>query len=408
MTRASASRARQLAVVVTAGAVVTFVVVAVTAMSARDALELVAIATGTALAAGGVGALSLSVLRVRSVGAQVAAIAVITVATVVVGAWVAARAMFISDHDLSMLVVVLVPAGTMAVVASIALGARVVDASATLADVARRIGDGDAVAADARPGAPSELARLADELAVMSVRLDEARARERAVDASRRELIAWVSHDLRTPLAGIRAMVEALEDGVVDDPDSVAKYHQRVREEADRLAALVDDLFELSRSQAGVLRLELERVSLADVVSDALAGAAPIADARGVRLSGVMRDAAPDLRASAPELLRAVRNILENAIRHTPSDGTVVVEAGVDAGQAFVSVVDHGGGIPERDLPRVFDVAFRVDPARQGPGAGLGLAIARGLVEAHHGDVSVRNENGGCRFTVRLPMDPVA
>jgi signal transduction histidine kinase len=203
-------------------------------------------------------------------------------------------------------------------------------------------------------------------------------------------------------------MVEALEDGVVDDPETVARYHGRLREEADRLAALVDDLFELSRSQAGVLRLELERVSLADVVSDALAGATPVADAKGVRLHGVMRDEAPTLRASAPELLRALRNILENAIRHTPSDGTVVVEAGVDAGCAFIAVVDHGGGIPEPALERVFDVAFRVDPARQGPGAGLGLAIARGLVEAHHGDVSVCNENGGCRFTVRLPVDPVA
>lgn len=408
VTRGHAVRTRPLAAVVAVGGALTFVVGALTAMSARDAVELVAIAAGTALAAGLVGALLLSLLRVRSVGAQVIAIAVVTVVTVGVGAWVAARAMFISDHDLSMLIVVLVPAGTMAVAASIVLGGRVVDASTSLADVARRIGDGDGVTAHDRAVAPTELARLHDELASMSARLDEARARERAIDASRRELVAWVSHDLRTPLAGIRAMVEALEDGVVDDPDTVAKYHARVREEADRLAGLVDDLFELSRSQAGVLRLEMERVSLADVVSDALAGAAPIADARGVRLHGVMREAVPELRASAPELLRALRNILENAIRHTPSDGTVVVEAGVDAGQAFVAVIDHGGGIPEGDLPRVFDVAFRVDPARQGPGAGLGLAIARGLVEAHQGDVSVRNENGGCRFTVRLPMDPVA
>jgi signal transduction histidine kinase len=403
----SAARARVLAVVVAAGIVLTALAVAATAMSSRDAFELVVIAAGTALAAGIVGALSLSLLRVRSIGAQVVAVALTTVAAVGAGAWVAARAMFISDHDLSMLIVVLVPAGTMAVAAAILLGGRVVDASAVLADAARRIGDGGAPGPRRHGDAPSELARLADELEATSARLDEARARERAIDASRRELVAWVSHDLRTPLAGIRAMVEALEDGVVEDPATVAQYHRRVREETDRLSGLVDDLFELSRSQAGVLRLELERVSLADVVSDALAGAAPIADARGVRLRGVMRDAVPELHASAPELLRALRNILENAIRHTPSDGTVVVEAGVDDGQAFVAVVDHGGGIPEAHLERVFDVAFRVDPARQGAGAGLGLAIARGLVEAHRGDVSVRNENGGCRFTVRLPMDTV-
>jgi signal transduction histidine kinase len=401
------SRRRTLAAVIAAGAVLTILVSAVTAMSTRDALELVAIATATAAAAGIAGALALATLRSRSVGAQIVAVALTTVTAVALGSWVAARGMFISDHDLSMLLVVLVPAGTMAVAASIVLGGRVVDASAALADVARRIGDGSVREPNDRASAPSELARLAHELETMSVRLDDARGRERAIDASRRELVAWVSHDLRTPLAGIRAMVEALEDGVVDDPETVARYHRRIREETDRLAALVDDLFELSRSQAGVLQLELERVSLADVVSDALAGAAAVADAKGVRLHGVLRDEAPTLRASAPELLRALRNILENAIRHTPSDGTVVVEAGVDAGQAFIAVVDHGGGIPEPALDRVFDVAFRVDPARQGPGAGLGLAIARGLVEAHHGDVSVCNENGGCRFTVRLPVDPV-
>jgi signal transduction histidine kinase len=99
---------------------------------------------------------------------------------------------------------------------------------------------------------------------------------------------------------------------------------------------------------------------------------------------------------------------LENAIRHTPSDGTVIVEAGMEADRAFVSVLDDGGGIPEHDIARVFDVAFRGDPARTGEGAGLGLAIARGLVEAHRGEISVKNENGGCRFTVRLPVAPIA
>ena len=400
------TRGRLLAVVLAVGVGLTALVSSITAMSTRDALQLAGIAAGTAAAAGFGGVLALYLLRGRSIGTQIAAVALTTVISVALGAWAAARAMFISQHDLSMLVVVLVPAGMVAVAASIVLGGRVVDASASLTDVARRIGTGATHSPVQRAHAPAELARLAEELQTMSARLDEARSRERAIDASRRELVAWVSHDLRTPLAGIRAMVEALEDGVVVDPETVARYHRTVRKEADRLASLVDDLFELSRSQAGVLRLELERVSLSDVVSDAIAGAAPVADAKGVRLRGVMRDQVPELHASAPELLRALRNILENAIRHTPSDGSVVLEAGVEDGQAFVSIADDGGGIPERDLERVFDVAFRVDPARHGDGAGLGLAIARGLVEAHRGDVTVRNENGGCRFTVRLPLEP--
>ena len=168
----------------------------------------------------------------------------------------------------------------------------------------------------------------------------------------------------------------------------------------------MDDLFELSRAQAGVVQLQLERVSLGDLVSDALAGASPVAAAKGVRLEGRLDGPPAELEVSMSEVMRALRNILENAIRHTPSDGSVTVEAGSDDAGAYVSVVDTGGGIPERDLPRVFEVAFRGDAARTpgGAGAGLGLAIARGLAEADRGDITVRNENGGCRFTVHLPL----
>ena len=243
----------------------------------------------------------------------------------------------------------------------------------------------------------------------MEERLDAARLRERTLEASRRELVAWVSHDLRTPLAGIRALVEALDDRVVDDPETIARYCHTMREEVDRLAALVDDLFELSRTQAGVLQLQYERVSIGDLVSDAIAGSAPVAAAKGVKLEGRVVGPPTELMASAPEVLRVLRNLLENAIRHTPSDGSVVVVAGVDDHQpdnVFVEVRDTGGGVPEADLPYVFDVAFRSDRARTpGGGAGLGLAIAKSFVEAHRGDLSVANADGGARFTVRLPRE---
>ena len=217
-----------------------------------------------------------------------------------------------------------------------------------------------------------------------------------------------MSHDLRTPLAALRAMVEALEDGVVTDPGTVGRYHAAMRAETERLTALVDDLFELSRTQAGALRLQLERVSLGDLVSDAIAGVAPVAAAKGVRLEGRLEGPAPEIVVSTPEVLRALRNVLENAIRHTPTDGSVMVEAGAaEPGQAFVSIIDSGGGVPEHDLDRIFDIAYQSDPSRTAGGAGLGLAIARGFVEAHRGRITVRNENGGARFTVQLPMDPV-
>ena len=364
-----------------------------------DTFELVLLAAGTAAVAAIAGAFVLRALRSQSLGVQAAAVAVAAVAGVGVGAWVGARAMFLSEHDLWALGVMLVAAGAVAVVSALLLGRRVGAASEALVGVARRIGDGDSPPNGPRPAAPQELARLHHELELTSRRLEQARTREHALDSSRRELVAWVSHDLRTPLAGIRAIVEALEDGVVDDPETVARYYATLRGE-------VDDLFELSRAQAGVLQLQLERVSLGDLVSDALAGATPIAAAKGVRLEGRLDGPPAELEVSTSEVLRALRNILENAIRHTPSDGSVTVEAGSDDAGAYVSVTDTGGGIPDRDLPRIFEVAFRGDAARTpgDGGAGLGLAIARGFVEAHRGDITVRNENGGCRFTVHLPL----
>jgi signal transduction histidine kinase len=186
----------------------------------------------------------------------------------------------------------------------------------------------------------------------------------------------------------------------------VARYHRQLGIEVDRLAVLVDDLFELSRTQAGVLELHREPVALGDLISDALAGAAPVAQAKGVHLEGRLDGPTPELALSTAEVARALRNLLENAIRHTPADGTVRVEAGVDDGHAYVAVADACGGIPEPDLDRVFDVAFRGEVARTpGAGAGLGLAIARGMVEAHGGELTVGNDGPGCRFIVRLPIN---
>ena len=192
----------------------------------------------------------------------------------------AAGTMFVSSHDLGALLVVLMASSTAAVRdGGPRFGSRIGTASRDLEDLARRLGDGDLIMVGDVPVA-EELRQLADELHLASERLDEARTRERAMEASRRELIAWVSHDLRTPLAGIRAMVEALEDGVVDAPDDVARYHATMRQETDRLAMLVDDLFELSRIEAGALDLQFESVTLGDVVAEAVAGAMPVAERR--------------------------------------------------------------------------------------------------------------------------------
>ncbi|MBL7258145.1 sensor histidine kinase [Paractinoplanes lichenicola] len=312
------------------------------------------------------GAGVLRLLRGRSITVHVSALLAITVAAVVAGVATVAQAMFLSGHDLQ---VVLITVGTSAAV-SLALGVV----------FGRR-------------------------LAAAAVWAAQARERERRLEAGRRDLVAWVSHDLRTPLAGLRAMTEALQDGVVADPASVAEYHRRIRVETDRMSGLVDDLFELSRIHAGALRLDPADLSLADIVSDAVAAVTPLAGSRGIRVVAA-RHGWPVVTAGAPELNRILNNLLTNSVRYTPPHGVIHIDAGRDQREVWLAVSDSCGGIPEDDLPRVFDVAFRGSRARTPEGAGgggLGLAIVRGLVEAHGGRVGASNVTGGCRFEVRLP-----
>ncbi len=381
-------------------------------LPAADAVTLASYAGGaaavSALAAVGV----LAALRRRSVVLQAAVAALAPIVAVAIGVAAAASAMFISTHDLHALIVVLVAAGTVGVLSGLVLGRRVAMAGRSLGAMARGLGEDDVGEVGGGRNAPSELASLAAELEATSARLSEAREQTAAIEYSRRQLVAWVSHDLRTPLAGIRAMVEALEDGIVDEPETVARYYRTMRREVDRLSGLVDDLFELSRIEAGALGLDFERVPLDELVSEAVASASVIAGAKGVDLRGAVGEPSPVVELSTPEMARVVRNLLDNAIRHTASGGTVWIEAVLaeSGAEAVVSVRDGCGGIPEEDLDHVFELAYRGDAARTpgSGGAGLGLAVARGLVEAHQGSISVRNEGDGCRFSVRLPVSGAA
>jgi signal transduction histidine kinase len=197
-------------------------------------------------------------------------------------------------------------------------------------------------------------------------------------------------------------MTEALEDGLAEDP---GRYHRQMRAEVDRMVRMVDDLFELSRIHAGVIPLDVQTVELGDVVSEAIAGADPVARAKGVRLGGSV-ESGVQVRADPAGLSRVVANLVMNAIRHTPADGSVQI-TGRSVGDGIeIGVADGCGGIPDDDLPRVFEVAWRGSHARtpaEDSGAGLGLAIVKGLVEAYDGRVEVHNQPPGCRFLVRLP-----
>lgn len=334
---------------------------------------------------------------------QVLVIALAPLVATWVGAVVAARAMFIDNDDLTALGIIACTAGLIGVLAAWRLARRIrVDIDA-LEGLSQSIAEGNVP--DGGPAATvSELGRLGEQLSTMSVQLGEAHERELALERSRRELVAWVSHDLRSPLASIRATAEALEDGVVDDPADVRRYLASIGTETDRLALLVDDLFELSRISSGSIDLSPQPVELGVLITSVVEGVRPAARARGVDVHAQVGEH-PPLLASPAEATRVLRNLVDNAVRHTPRGGTVEVSVTEESSDAVVSVIDECGGIPVDDLERVFDVAFRGDVARgrDEGGGGLGLAIAKGLVEAQAGSIAVSNHPGGCCFTVRFP-----
>jgi signal transduction histidine kinase len=365
----------------------------------RDTLLIALFAFVGAAAAGLLGACVLLLIRRRSLTAHLAVVAGVAVTAMLAGTLAVAQAMFLSAHDLTVVTTVVAMAAVVSLATALLLGRWVVARSRALALAARSFGDGGDFAAPTGPST-AELSALSRELEATSAKLAESRDRERALESSRRELVAWISHDLRTPLAGLRAMAEALEDGVAAEPD---RYLRQIRTEVERLNDMVGDLFELSRIHAGALKLSLSRMSLYDLVGDALAGADPLARENGVRLVGESVEAVP-VEVDGREMSRVLGNLLVNAIRRTPADGTVAVTAERSPEGVVLSVTDGCGGIPEGDLPRVFDTGWRGTHARTPPaGAGLGLAIVRGIVEAHRGHATVRNVTGGCRFEVTLP-----
>ena len=368
-------------------------------------------ALASAIVVGALGLLVLRMLARPSLVLQLMVVALAAVISVVGGMAAVASQMYVSAHDVTVFYGVAGVAGLVSLAMAAVLGQSLVRDSRKLRSAAASIGCGEPFVAAERHS-NTEFAALAGELAATGERLAESRARENLVEESRRELIAWISHDLRTPLAGIRAMAEALEDGMAEDPD---RYYAQMRGQVDRLSGMVDDLFELSRIHSGTLRLVVEPVALYDLISDTVAGFWPIALAKSLdlRFEG---EKGLTILADPRELSRVVGNLVMNAIQHSPAGLAIVVSVTENAdARAVISVQDSAGGIPERDLGRVFEAGWRAseprtpasEPSRSG-GAGLGLAIVQGIVRAHRGEVMVQNVPGGCRFDVLLPRHPVA
>ncbi|MBG6056511.1 signal transduction histidine kinase [Salinibacterium sp. CAN_S4] len=362
---------------------------------------------------GGLGLLWLRLARRSSILLQLCVIVVTAILSVAVGMVVVAQAMYVSTHDLLVTVWVAMVSAIVSLGIAVILGRTFTRNSNRLRQLAQDLGDGKHVEPDASIRDTSELAVLASDLALTSRRLAQAREEVATIDASRRELVAWISHDLRTPLAGLRAMAEALEDELADDPQ---RFHRQMRSQVDHLSAMVDDLFELSKIHSGTLTLSMQPVSLYDLVSDSVAELGALASSRSITLTesgGGDHTVVGDPR----ELARVIGNLLINAIQHSPAGSEISVSTGrADNGDVVLTVEDAGGGIPEADLSKIFQAGWRATPSRtpeqqwgHSAGAGLGLAIVQGIVEAHSGGITVRNVPGGCRFDVSLPLHkPVA
>jgi signal transduction histidine kinase len=349
----------------------------------------------------------LAVARRRRVGLgiKLAAGYALGVVVVVINVVVTAVLMFLSSHDLGVLGLLLLFAGMLSILFGALVGRSLAASIADLTAAARRMAAGDLSARVSIPPG-DEIGELGAAFNRMAAQLEEYAARQREGEAARRELIAAVSHDLRTPLASIQAMVEALCDGVVADPEGVARYHRTIRSETAWLNLLITDLFELSRIEAGALRLDREPTSLHDLVSDTLRSLSPRAEQNGVILGGDVASDLPPIPIDAARIQRVLVNLVDNALRHTAPGGSVTITAG-DRGDAIqVDVADTGEGIDPADVPHVFERFFRGEKSRSrdGAGAGLGLAIARGIVEAHGGKIQVRSTRGrGSTFSLTLP-----
>jgi signal transduction histidine kinase len=331
-----------------------------------------------------------AVQRLQTVRLQLAGLAALSVLLPLAAVFLSGWVMFHMGDDVKILAVAAV-AATVAAAAGVMLANRIASSLDRVRLASLELARGD-LTTRAPEGGPAEIAELGLSFNRMAESL------EQLFDA-RRELIAWASHDLRTPIASIQAMLEALEDGLAE-PD---QYLPELREQVRTLARLVEDLFELSTIDTGTLTLELRHAELSPLVESCVRGVGPQAEARRVRLSS--RIAGRPTAFCAPDKVeRVLYNLLTNALRHTPSDGTVAVQVEPRANEVEVTVEDTGEGLTPEASQRMFERFWRGDRSRSGGGAGLGLAIARGLVEAQGGRIWAESRpEGGAAVRFTLP-----
>ncbi len=324
---------------------------------------------------------------------------------------VLAQLMFVStSHDLKLLIAVIVFSAVVTAFFSLWVASIVTQGISVIASGVRSLAQGD-LATRVDVGGTDEIARLAEDVNALAARLEATEQQRTALDRERRELTTAVSHDLRTPLASLRAMVEALDDHVVDDAGEIKRYYGTMRREIERLSLMIDDLFELAQMDAGELRLYRQRISLDEVACEVVDAMQAQARQRNVTLDMNPSGRLPELLLDGARIERALANLVRNALEHTPEGGRVMVGLNSDNDWVRLDVSDTGEGIEEEALPHIWERFYRAEKSRKRPngfnsGTGLGLAIVRGIVEAHGGLVDATSKPGaGSTFSLRLPVD---
>jgi signal transduction histidine kinase len=318
--------------------------------------------------------------------------------------WFSAELMFASEHDLLLAIVLLVFAGGIAMILGYFLSSTVTERIDLLKGAAEKLAQGDLqtrVPVDGR----DEVAALSSTFNQMAEQLQTADKKQRELDTLRRDLVAWASHDLQTPLTSMRAILEALADGVVDEPETVKRYLATAQRDVMSLSALIDDLFQMSQLDAGGFPLHRLPASLSDLVSDTLESFSQLAKQEEISLEGEVESDVDPVLMDTQAIGRVLNNLISNAIRHTPR-GRISVWVRRTTSGVEVTVSDTGEGIRAQDIPHIFERFYRGEKSRNRGtgGAGLGLAIAHSIVHAHGGDIQVESQLGkGTQFTFHLP-----
>jgi signal transduction histidine kinase len=313
--------------------------------------------------------------------------------------------MFVSDHDLQLSGLLLLFAAIIASSFGLFVSATVTDGLQQLAFTAQQLADGN-LSARVDISGKDEVAQVGLAFNEMADQLQAVDMQRTELENLRRDLIAWTSHDLRTPLTSIRVRVEALNDGVLDDPETEQRYYHSILSDVMALNLLFDDMFELAQLDRVDAKLEKSLDSLEELIDECLERFQTLSAEQGVQLSANVGEDVDPLPLNSAKISRVLDNLVSNSLRYTPEGGRIAITADRDGERVIVSVEDSGPGFKEEDIPRLFEQFYRGEQARTRAtgGAGLGLSIAHGVVAAHHGRIWAENVPGsGARVSFELP-----